>query len=439
MIFKETNKILKDKTVNFKSLKKIYLKMELINRGVELTEQMIEEHLKSLKVTTMTLIFQLDCKIDLNKIFFLIPITKIPYELVSKARIRYKIPHYEKAGSILSMRYRGMTRGILRTTSGKHFKNSITLDLSLKEKNVNIKLCNSKTRPNGSKMQMCGAKSLEQGMEGAREILNKISHIQTILTRVEENPELKKRCLDHLHRSMEETSEPLWKYSPSKISTIPATTLEVVQDELQWRLSNLSPTKQGLDELLKEYMERFPEVKSLPGWLRESLIILRNLKYNDPSEEEKKELDMEYIDLFLQEYEEIHSLEKFKEKIEFIENIGKLYDGNLNISEVSKAMVNFNYSLGGPIDRFELMKHFNGKGNFYSHFHNSTEHYVTIELPYKVKDPNRKKKSKKPCHTFLVYQSGLVTQSGPDEDMMKEAYLEFMSVYENIRELVVKV
>jgi hypothetical protein len=63
---------------------------------------------------------------------------------------------------------------------------------------------------------------------------------------------------------------------------------------------------------------------------------------------------------------------------------------------------------------------------------------VTIELPYKVKDPSRKKKSKKPCHTFLVYQSGLVTQSGPDEEMMKEAYLEFMAVYEDVRDLVVK-
>lgn len=402
-------------------------------------EEIISEHLKALKVTTMTLIFQLDCKIDLNKIFFLIPITKIPYELVSKARIRYKIPHYDKAGSILSMRYRGMTRGILRSTSGKHFKNSITLDLSLKDKNVNIKLCNSKTRQSGSKMQMCGAKSLEQGMEGANEVLKKISHIQTILDRMEANPSLKQKCIDHLHRAMEEMSDPLWKYQPSTTTTIPSNVLGAIQDELQWKLGNLPATKQDFEKLVREYIERFPEVKALPNWLRESLVILRNLKYIEPTEEEKKELDMEYVSLFLQEFEEIHSLEKFKEKISFIENVGKLYDGNLNISEVSKAMVNFNYSLGGPIDRFELMKHFNGKGNFYSHFDNSTEHYVTIELPYKVKDPARKKKSKKPCHTFLVYQSGLVTQSGPDEEMMKEAYLEFMAVYEDGRDSVVKV
>ena len=99
-------------------------------------------------------------------------------------------------------------------------------------------------------------------------------------------------------------------------------------------------------------------------------------------------------------------------------------------------MVNFNYSLGGAIDRFELMKHFNGRGSFYSHFDNSTEHYVTVELPYQVRDPLKKKKSKKPCHTFLVYQSGLVTQSGPDEEMMKEAYLEFMSVYEEFKDKI---
>lgn len=392
-----------------------------------------------LEVTTMTLIFQLDCKIDLNKIFFLIPITKIPYELVSKARIRYKIPHYKEPGSILSMRYRGMTRGILRSTSGKQFKNSITLDLSLKEKNVNIKLCNSKTRQMGSKMQMCGAKSLNQGMEGATEVLKKISQIQEILNRVEENPEMKKRCIEHLHHSITETSDPLWKYNPSTTTVIPANVLETIQDELQWKLGSLSPTKQGVEELIREYVEKFPDVKTLGTWLRESLSILRNLRYQEPTDEEKNLLDMEYVNLFLQEYEEIHSLDKFKEKISFIENIGQLYEGQLNISEVTKAMVNFNYSLGGPIDRFELMKHFNRNGNFYSHFNNSMDHYVTIELPYKVKDPSKKKKSKKPCHTFLVYQSGLVTQSGPDEDMMKEAYLEFMSVYDEVRDLVAKV
>ena len=398
----------------------------------------MERDTVSLEVTTMTLIFQLDCKIDLNKIFFLIPITKIPYELVSKARIRYKIPHYKEPGSILSMRYRGMTRGILRSTSGKQFKNSITLDLSLKEKNVNIKLCNSKTRQMGSKMQMCGAKSLKQGMEGASEVLKKISEIQTILDRVEENVELKKRCIDYLNDCMEEMSDPLLKYNPSTTTMIPANILETIQDELQWKLGDVSPTKQGVDDLIKGYVEKFPDVKTLPSWLRESLSILRNLKYREPSDEEKELLDMDYVKLFLQEYEEIHSLDKFKEKISFIENIGKLYEGSLNISEVSKAMVNFNYSLGGPIDRFELMKHFNRNGNFYSHFNNSMDHYVTIELPYKVKDPSRKKKSKRPCHTFLVYQSGLVTQSGPDEDMMKEAYLEFMNVYDGVRDLVMK-
>ena len=402
------------------------------------TEDVIEAHLAALKVTTMTLIFQLDCKINLNKIFFLIPITKIPYEVTSKARIRYKIPHYDKPGSILSMRYRGMTRGILRSTSPTHFKNSITLDLSLKEKNVNIKLCNSKTRTSGSKMQMCGAKSLAQGMEGATEILKKIEKIQTILNRVESNPEMKRKCLDHLKEAVVETNEPLWKYKPSSSIFIPPPVLEVVQDDLQWKLCTLAATKQSLDDMVKEYTSRFAEVKNMSAWLRDSLCILRNLKYNEPSEEEKKELDLEYIDFFLQEYEEIHSLDKFVEKMDFISNIGELYEGDLHISEVSKAMVNFNYSLGGPIDRFQLMKNFHGKGDFYAHFHNSTEHYVTVELPYVVKDPSRKKKSKKPCHTFLIYQSGLVTQSGPDEEMMKEAYLEFMFVFDDIKDLVLK-
>lgn len=397
-----------------------------------------ESYLSALKITTMTLIFQLDCKIDLNKIFFLMPITKIPYEIKSNARIRYKIPHYDKPGSILSMRYRGMTRGILRSTSSTHFKNSITLDLSLKEKNVNIKLCNSKTRLSGSKMQMCGAKSLEQGMEGATQILKKIEEIQTVLDRVESNPDLKRRCIEHINQSVEETNEPLWRYKPSSNISIPPPVLEVIQEEIQWKLCVTNASKQNMEDMINEYSKRYEEVKNLGSWFRDSLCILRNLKYKEPTEEEKKDLDIEYIDFFIKEYEDIHSLDKFKEKVEFISTIGKVYEGEIRITDVSKAMVNFNYSLGGPIDRFQLMSQFRGKGDFYSHFDNSTEHYVTVELPYVVKDMSKKKKHKKPCHTFLIYQSGLVTQSGPDEDMMKEAYIDFMTIFNEVKEIVMK-
>jgi hypothetical protein len=99
-------------------------------------------------------------------------------------------------------------------------------------------------------------------------------------------------------------------------------------------------------------------------------------------------------------------------------------------------MVNFNYSLGSGINRFQLKQYVNGTEGFYAHFDNSTEHYVTIELPYEsIKE--KKRQNKIPCHSFLVYKSGLVTQSGPDEGLMKQALTKFIHLFEKIKPYVI--
>jgi hypothetical protein len=108
----------------------------------------------------------------------------------------------------------------------------------------------------------------------------------------------------------------------------------------------------------------------------------------------------------------------------------------LEIDWISKAMVNFNYSLGSGINRFQLKQYVNGTNGFYAHFDNSTEHYVTIELPYES-TKEKKRQNKIPCHSFLVYKSGLVTQSGPDEVLMKQALCKFIHLFEKIKPFVV--
>jgi hypothetical protein len=394
---------------------------------------MCEEEYKNLRVTTMTLIFGLKCKIDLNTIFYLLPITRISYTPSSKARTRYKIPHYEVPGSILSMRYRGQTRGILKTTSGTHFKNSITIDISLKEKNVNIKLT-------GSKMQMCGAKSVDQGIDGANEILSKIDKISDLIKRINKNLVVKNNTINLLKKNIQD-SEKIW-YLTNHQGYIPNKLANIIFSDLQFQIDILEKDISVLDEIASNYKHYCNDTikhDDIYNWLKNSLKLTTKLEYKYPTEEEFSEIDKEYLDFLMLDFQDYQSKHQYFEKIDFISSINDdLYEGELEIESISKAMVNFNYSLGDEIDRFQLKKYINGRDGFFAHFDNSTEHYVTIELPYHVEREQKKRKNKKPCHSFLVYQSGLVTQSGPDEELMKDAYKQFISIFNEIRENVVK-
>lgn len=406
-----------------------------------------------LTITTMTLIFKLDCVIDLKKAFFLLPITKIENrETGTKYRTRYKIPHY-KEGSILSMRYLGSTRGILKTLTKKYFKNSVTIDVSLKEKNVNIKMC-------ASKFHMCGAKNMSQGYEGANLILNKIKEVSEILDRVNKNEELKMKTIEMLlskvNKNKSKENQLIWKFTPQNVdkeSGINNNIFMKISNDIMNKVSTLNADKSIISKLSDEYCEKYFEGETVivndnmdmehpmtkkdyvEKWLTESLVLLEKIEISELNEKEKESIDYDYYKLLLQDIDERSSMDYLLARINIIKNITSLYEGNLSIVDVNKAMVNFNYSLGCEIDRHQLKTLINQYDGFYAQFDNSIVHYVTIKSPYECDDA-KKKRNKKSCHSFLVYKSGLVTQSGPNEQLMKEAYKKFMDIFQEIKDQV---
>lgn len=102
------------------------------------------EPFESLKITTITLIISLSGYVFLDEAFALLPITRIELPPSKRVTQKFKIPHCKIPGSILSLRYNGYTKGIIRTVSKKAFKNSITCDISTREKNVSLKLSRTK-------------------------------------------------------------------------------------------------------------------------------------------------------------------------------------------------------------------------------------------------------------------------------------------------------
>ena len=128
-------------------------------------------------------------------------------------------------------------------------------------------------------------------------------------------------------------------------------------------------------------------------------------------------------------------------EINWIKSIDYIINEDLVVETINKAMVNYNYDLGFSIDRFELANRINGRNGFYARYKNNIEHTVTVELPYNddIKEKmGMRKKSKKACHTWLIYRSGCVTQTGPNEELMEEAYNLFNKTINEIKDYIIK-
>lgn len=359
------------------------------------------EPFESLKITTITLIISLSGYVFLDEAFALLPITRIELPPSKRVTQKFKIPHCKIPGSILSLRYNGYTKGIIRTVSKKAFKNSITCDISTREKNVSLKLSRTK-------MQMCGASSVEQGIEGANYIISHLNNIQEELNYMSSHPEKTSRTIIWLKEVVK--GKECQRYLP-EMDMSPSSN-ENLSD------SFIDPVSKNKDSV-SDYL------------LNENEEILKKLT---------EEIDERIVRFLLKYKDEFRFYSDFCAELDWISNVKTVISQPLQIEDVCTAMVNYNYDLGFDIKRYELVTRISGLNGFYARYNNSIEHNVTIELPYDVPEKHRtlRRKNKKPCHTFLVYKSGLVTQSGPGKELMRDAYYLFMTTILQIREYIIK-
>lgn len=125
---------------------------------------------------------------------------------------------------------------------------------------------------------------------------------------------------------------------------------------------------------------------------------------------------------------QIYSQTPFTQEIENL----PLTTGNLNI-----AMINYSYSVKMNVNRKELRNLIDGyKGKYKAVFNNTTDHHVTITVPYKINKEETIKRKESSAISFMVYKSGIVTQSGPSPAIMKDVYYEFMEFIESVRDQI---
>jgi len=346
---------------------------------------------KSLKPTTIVLIVNLkqiddddvEGAINIDWAFSLLPITRVQLPEQKRIKQKIKLPKVDIPGSILSLRHKGHTRGIIRSTSKKFFKNSVTIDLSISTKNLCIKL-------SASKFHVCGANSVEQAMEGIQHIIDKLNEIQEEIDYINKNNE---KALTTL-RILKEITKGTSITRQHNDSTSMSCDVDNNNDEV-------------IDYTIRN-------IENFSNYVNEDFDLrIANFLY-------RQAVDFIY-----------HS--HFSTEIDYILTIKNIINYKLEIQNYWKAMVNINYDLGFDINRNELCNLINGREGFFARYNNMMEHSVTIHLPYTPsKERQLRKKAKQPCHTFIVYQSGLVTQSGPGDDIMEEAYYKFNNLIKKL-------
>lgn len=334
---------------------------------------------EDLKITTTTQKYTLNGTVNVALIFYLLPVTKMilpPGRSVSKC----KLPHCSTPGAIISIKSFTEVRGIVKSSKGG-LKNSILIDLSASTKNVNIKL-------SLESMEICGIPSVELGTESINLLINHINNIQNVITSIKENKDVALR------------------------------TIQWIKDNVKGdKIDRYECTQRGKFKIynkIDDYSIVYP-INTLPYDLNFDLAkyiisICSDFVY--------------YNDMCIQ----VDSLINLPD---IINN----EDKKLAITSFNFWMVNYNYYLDFVVDLEALHRVMNDSDEFYTHYHNSFTHCVTIELPYdpSLKAPVKNKKNDIPKITFLCYRTGNVTQSGPGGHIMEESYYKFRSKIESIR------
>lgn len=336
---------------------------------------------EKLKITTMTMVFILNNKIDIMSAFHLLPITLVDEKFLNKI-INNKLPKHDIPGSIVSMNFKGMNRGLIRKRK-KFFRNSINLDISTSIKNINLKL-------SPGKIQLCGAVSRENGSEAVTFILNHLKNIKMNIN------ELKTIDYPNFVSSLTHfKGEPTKKHM---VETIQSHHYDIYIHRYQDDFT-INRKKYHYKFLNKQTVYYIYSLSNDMAFYSDYLSKMRNL--------------LNFNDLYKNENENENEHD------------------DLDVLDVNEVMVNYNYNVGFKINRDLLNVLIDGKNGFMSNYDNALVNNVTIELPYENCYVYNKRKNKNTHHTFLVYHSGAVTQSGPNIILMREAFNLFINtIYE---------
>jgi hypothetical protein len=365
------------------------------------TDNFIIKPFESLKITTQTACFYTEGCIDIKAAFELLQVTRVNLPIPKRPTKKFKIPHCGHNGSLLSIRMLGITRGIVRSLTKKFFSHSTTIDVSCRDKMVSVKLA-----PNS--IHMCGLTSSDMSYECAGYIIQHLIDVQKYLDFITNEPIEAEKC-----------------FSWIKDNT--------TGEEVKRKVSSNMTTKDG-----------------------RTLVFNREVKdnYLKCPEEIPNEINADFIRYILNVCNDYEFLSDLTKKIDWIRTIKNVYVETPRLIKFSSIMINYNYELGFPVDRFALCMEINKinemnemtgdpskrERRIYARYDNRIDYSVSIEL---LKDGNgsvakkTRKKTGVASTTLIVYQSGNVTLSAGTEELARESYYMFMNIISVIRPVII--
>jgi len=433
----------------------------------------------------MTVIVKMRGTVSIEKAFPLLNITRLDLPPPLRPTKKYKIPYCGIPGAILSAKYRNYTRGIVKSKTSRSFLNSVTLDICTSKKNINAKL-------SGGIIQMCGPDSEALARETAQHIIEHLLNVQKELDYINEHSEERDISIQWLIDN-----------TVGKDYIIDADTQEIIkldEDEIINEDGNI--TKNGETLRLKEIEVKFSEWHEGDYMTDENIICdkhgipyiivsskgdrqralfnfnffikieldskgeqihlfvgkdgkpIKIVSYTPVKVIEVKSIsipshypdsypegiDQRIVNFYIKYAPDFAYHHVFTQFLESVKDIDNIVSEDLCIEKINMAMINYSYSLGMAIDRWKLANCIQNLNGFKARYCNSTDHSVTISLPYELSEEERgsRRKNKPTRHTFMVHKSGIVTQSGPNIDLMRGAYYRFMVTINQIRKDIIQ-
>lgn len=359
---------------------------------------------------------------------------------------KIKTPHYPKINLILGLRYAQIKRGIYKFINGSSFKNGIEGVITSKNKNLKFKIFKQK-------IHICGCKDQESCDVALDYLIDKINQINDLYKNLRLT-DILNEFKDYLNsdqskHTIEKTELKVVKYL---FNNIP------VMNYVNVKYQNLIEFPHQffeIDRLVKDifttnidndYQEIFNyqdidinDLNKLIDFLEIEVINQTKLLHHDlkcknnKSEEEVKSQQVEQIennndkDLSGDSLESVKSDQDYNQEHNLCHFCSYSYNSDQLVCLSKKKIINnYNFELGNKINRSAIRDFFNDNDGFFATFDPTISHIARIEHSYesdKVKNKNR--------ITIMIYRSGKVTLSGPNEEIMEPIYNKFKKMIED--------
>lgn len=145
------------------------------------------------------------------------------------------------------------------------------------------------------------------------------------------------------------------------------------------------------------------------------------------------------ISWYLSFSKDYSNFDDFIEFVNQIPSIPLIADEKVEILNQEIAMYNINFNIGCFIDKEIFKRVFENNDEFIASTDPQCRGDVLVQLPYQDVIENRltkRKRNKPPKHSFTVYKTGSVTQSGPGGALAEDAYNRFYQIVLDNYELI---